>query len=220
MKKRNFVLLILCFMLLCSMAVSAKLIYNAPDVHEPKEYLDVPEDHWAKEYIDYISSRTPYILDESEWFQPDYIPGREECMSAVVKLFRLETSTTFEKVFIDVYPDTWYAGYVQTMYDHGVVHGTGNGEFGTGRIITREEMVSVVMRTYALFDDGQEDQETVDFSMPTDIEDVSDWAQEYIKSAYEKGIVVGAPENEFRPGDYTTKAENIAVIARALMRLS
>ena len=52
--------------------------------------------------------------------------------------------------FTDVQPQAWYASYVASAVQNGVIQGYDDGSFGVGKPITREEMAVIACRAGVL----------------------------------------------------------------------
>lgn len=204
MKKTSSVLMIFCFVF--SLFISVKA--------EPS-FVDVGEDYWAKEYIDFICQKG--IITDATHFYPEKNISRGDFIMAVVRTFEID-KVAYADAFEDVEKDIYYADYIQTAFDYGLFCGSGNRLCEPNRLISRQEMVSIVMRSYDLIRCNTKSQTTFEYSfmVPDDWTDVSEWAQDDVKSAYEKNIVLGFTDQKFYPNNYATRAEAATVIVRTI----
>ena len=77
--------------------------------------------------------------------------------------------------------------------------------------ITRKEMIAVLIRTFEI---SLEDKS---LELPfKDKEDIGNWALEYVKAGYEKGVIVGYPDNTYIPKNPITRAETFTIICKLL----
>jgi len=121
---------------------------------------------------------------------------------------RVQYHTTVNS-FADVSEGDWYNDVVSTMAAMGVVGGYPDGKYHPNAPITRAEFAAIATR-FDRFDHIQH----------TSFTDISDhWAQQNIAAAAVNGWVAGYEDSTFRPDQYITRAEVIAIINRVLMRL-
>lgn len=110
--------------------------------------------------------------------------------------------------FEDVAPGTWYADAVNWAAESGVVTGYGNGKFGPGNPVTREQLATMLWR-YA---GSPESGETLgNFS---DADKASDYAVSALCWTVEKGIVSGKGDGILAPTGKATRAEVAAMLMR------
>jgi hypothetical protein len=111
--------------------------------------------------------------------------------------------------FSDVPESAWYGEAVAWASEIGIVSGIGEGKFGPGDPITREQ-AAVLLQRYA--------EVTPNSAAPkgsfTDAGAISDWAAEGVGWCYDFGIVSGYPDAELRPRNSLTRAEGMAMFSR------
>lgn len=110
--------------------------------------------------------------------------------------------------FPDVVPNCWYSNRVATMSNAGVMVGYPDGTFRPNNKITRAEFATVA----AGFFHAPE----VSGDAFSDISD--SWARDYINRAAALGLISGDDDGKFRPNDYITRAEVMAILNRVLFR--
>lgn len=129
-------------------------------------------------------------------------------------LYRLLDASRRDEIFTDTYrfadlsKDLWYNKAVASMAQGGYVTGYEDGNFYGDNAITRAEMVAMVTR-FAAAKTG-----TVNFA---DV-DGGYWAHDAIATAVANNWVSGYPDSTFRPDQYITRAESMAIINRVLGR--
>ena len=107
--------------------------------------------------------------------------------------------------FKDVDGEEWYAGYVLTAQNAGIVNGISDSEFGIGLKITRQDFAVMIARAFGL--SGYNDDTKF-----ADSEIISDYAKQAVSALYEMGIVKGYPDNTFRPFGNCTRAEAAIIL--------
>jgi hypothetical protein len=112
--------------------------------------------------------------------------------------------------FRDVPSTHWASRYIDQLHTEGVVQGSG-GLFYPEKNITRAEFLKMLME--ALLPGLASGQ-----VLSTHFSDVSflNWYAPYIVLAYNKGIVSGYADRTFKPNHPITRAEAVAIIAKAL----
>ncbi len=129
-------------------------------------------------------------------------------------LYRLLDASRRDEILTDTYrfadlsKDLWYNKAVASMAQGGYVTGYEDGNFYGDNAITRAEMVAMVTR-FAVAKTG-----TVNFA---DV-DGGYWAHDAIATAVANNWVSGYPDSTFRPDQYITRAESMAIINRVLGR--
>ena len=125
----------------------------------------------------------------------------------LVCAFSDKTQAAKETNFSDVDPNEWYAEFVFAAVESGIVNGKGDGTFGVGENITRQDMAAMAYRA-ALKNISPDDE--------SDIFDDFDSVDAYAKGAVtvmaQKGIINGKGNRMFCPLDNATRAEAAKVI--------
>lgn len=116
--------------------------------------------------------------------------------------------------FSDVWAGQWYTPYVFFAAEAELMQGMGNGTFGVGKPITREQMATVAarfvqMRYHTRFVLGV----SPEFVF-TDAEKISPWAQESVETMRAHGILQGDEGGRVNSQSTATRAEAVAVVLR------
>ena len=111
--------------------------------------------------------------------------------------------------FSDSDSTKWYDSYIASAANKGIVQGDNNGNFGTGKNITREDMSVLVYRILKSEKNfiAQSNDEVFD-----DNANISDYAEEGIYALKNAGYVNGVGNNLFKPKNYCTRAEAAVII--------
>lgn len=175
-------------------------------IHLPKEMEKELSSHWAKDEITelYQNGIVSGMSDTSLGL--DAPVTRAQFAALISRAMKLD-ETEYKGVFDDVKADSWYAGYMQTVYDKGIMTGDAMGVHPE-RNITREEM-AVVLSNITENEYGEE-------QTFADDDEISGWARESVKAVTAKGLMNGTDKNRFEPKRSTSRAEAFAVIYRYL----
>ena len=95
----------------------------------------------------------------------------------------------------------------------GIASGLGDGTFGGGSIVTREQL-SVFLYRYSQYA-GQELASGV-LDLYNDVDSVQSWAREGMAHAVGAGLITGTDEGNLEPAGLATRAQ-LAVILQRLM---
>ncbi|MCT4594476.1 MAG: S-layer homology domain-containing protein [Anaeromicrobium sp.] len=175
-------------------------------------YKDVT-DHWARPYIEELVKRNIVTPKTGDYFKPDYKITRAEFTQFIVKALKIQLSD-YGGIFNDVPNRSDKAKYIEAAHRAGIINGTGNGMFEPDRTITREEIATIITKTYEKIKSPVNTKRVL---LPFyDNKKISDWAQEYVKSAFYLRIITGRDNGHFDPQGATTKAESAVMIKKLL----
>lgn len=109
-----------------------------------------------------------------------------------------------EEPYSDMPAAGWARDAVSKATEYGLMEGVGGGRFGTGRIILREQFVTILFRMFGWSEE------------PEDVfDDISGrWSRTYINAAAKHGAVDAG--GDFRPADPITRREMAVMLVRAL----
>jgi len=157
-------------------------------------FTDVKKGSWYYDSMFFCYSNR-YVSGTSKTkFSPSVSCTREMFVSVLVRLMGADTSE-FDGVssFEDVLPGQWYSEYIEWAYQNGITEGIGDGRFGLGQSITREQ---IAVLFYNLEEREVSDP---DLSAFTDAEDISDWALDGVKWAVDCKLVNGTSATTLEP---------------------
>ena len=132
----------------------------------------------------------------------------------VTMLWRLEGQPIVEEgvAFTDVQPDSWYANAINWASANDIIRGYGDGQFGPGDNITREQL-AVIFQNFA----AHKGHSTTYGHFVTDFADaqnISEWAHNAMMWANAKGIITGRTRTTLAPEGTATRAESAAILRR------
>ncbi len=107
--------------------------------------------------------------------------------------------------YTDVPADSWARESIDKAAEHSLMNGVGDGAFGYGQSVSREQFVTVLVRMF-----GWESVSGEDAAI-----DIADsWARGYINTAAANGVFDAG--GKFRPKDDITRREMAVMLVRAL----
>jgi len=163
-------------------------------------------------YVPTADLGTPYTQGfPDNTFRPAQLLTRAE---VAMMLFRLIESDAKHlpqaNRFIDVQVESWYAQAINYLTSRNVLTGYDDDTFRPENFITRAELTATMARFNEMILTGG-------INSFTDVTDAH-WAFTYINSAYNSGWVSGYEDGTFRPNNFTTRAEGVTLINRAIDR--
>ena len=175
-------------------------------------FIDV--NGWGKDYINALYERKIINGRGNNLFCPDDKITREEFITLIVQMFGIDGE--YENTFTDVDENAWYAKYVSSAKYHGLTDGYGDGRFGIGDNITRQDMCkilySVIIKTGI---DINESEITTQFY---DRASIADYAYDAVMALKRGGIVSGDDKGCFNPKNNATRQEAATLIYNILLK--
>lgn len=181
----------------------------------PIKFNDLNSVPWAYEAISNLFVKNIINGKTETEFVPNDNISREEFIKLTVCLFGLENNSYPQNVFNDVDESAWYSKYVNIAYSSGLCSGMGNGQFGVGQSITREDMCVMLYNGLKSRYSIKKENKIFD-----DNEDIAEYATEAVSGMGAAGIVNGMGDNTFKPQNNATRAEACVMIYNCLNYMS
>ena len=169
-------------------------------------FTDVPSEHWSHSYVSRLYKQNIVSGKSETSFNPGDSITREEFVKIVVEA--LDLPMVGFSSFADVKSGAWYLPYVNAAVYAGIINGKGDGTFGIGDKISRQDAAVIISRAANLTSDAE-----LAFSDKTN---VSDYAKTAIAAMVNEGIITGYEDKSFKPKNEISRAESCAVICRLL----
>ena len=171
-------------------------------------FRDVSSDAWYSDAVNYVRESGLMSGTSSTTFSPNAAMDRS--MAAAV-LWRMAGSPQVDTAveFSDMPDGAWYADAVRWAASGRLISGYGNGRFGPGDPVTREQLAAILWR-YAgspWADAG------TDFA---DEADIAPWASTAVDWARANGIINGRDGNRFVPKGNASRAEVAMILMNYL----
>lgn len=175
--------------------------------NEEEPFTDIGNFGWAKEAINYLSKKGIVSGKGDKLFAPQDNVTREEFVKMIVLAFDLKSADKGEMNFSDVDLGKWYAPYIKTAYNLGIVNGLADNSFGIGSYISRQDMAVMITRAknIELTDKTSE-------KKFTDSEQIADYARASVDYLHNAGVINGYDDGSFRPAANVTRAEAAKVL--------
>ncbi|HDR7783385.1 TPA: S-layer homology domain-containing protein [Bacillus wiedmannii] len=117
-------------------------------------------------------------------------------------------------IFKDVPAGHWSYKAIQTLAEHEIMLGYGNGVFGFGHNVNREQVAALIYRALDLDEEFGED-EVLESPYNDIVDDNSTMFPFEVLAVTELGIFTGDENGNFRPKATLTRAEMAQVLTRA-----
>ncbi len=166
------------------------------------KFTDIANVAWAKEAIEALAAKGVIAGTNYGIFEPNGLVTREQfAKMLVLATNKFNASAVCE--FTDIPAGDWSTAYVASAKAAGYVNGIGEGKFGYGANISREDMAVMiynVMKSMGVnFSEVNKD-----FA---DYDQISDYAKEAVGALTAKGIINGVGDNMFAPKATATRAQ-------------
>ena len=173
-------------------------------------FKDVPEAHWAYDAINTLKELGIVNGDGTGNFNPSSPVTREQFIKMLVEASNIELSGK-DSQFKDVDSAMWYAPYIQTGVEAGLINGLSSEEFGVGREIKRCDMAVMLYRILK----NTEVEIKTDETLFADDANIPEYAKKAVYAVRSAGIIEGY-NNMFNPNESLTRAEAATVLMKFL----
>lgn len=168
-----------------------------------KVFNDIDSENWAYEPTKYLSEKGIINGNGNGNYSPEAPVKREEFAKILCLAFGLEEKEE-ETEFEDVNSADWYYTYVKAAYQNGAVNGVGNGIFGTGQPLKRQDIAVILARVLELYEEAGE--------KFTDDSEISDYAKASVYTLKAMGILSGTGNGAFEPHRPVSRAECAKIV--------
>ncbi len=198
-----------------SMSGGAPSAPVTPVTPAPTGFSDVPASHWANPYVTELAKKDIISGYDDNTFKPNNSVTREEFVKMIVGAAGLYKADA-QCEFTDVAQNAWFYPYIASAYAYELVSGVTDAEFGVGTKITRQDVAVIASRIIKKF---KNDTVIPTETTLTDIDTVSDYAQDSVKLLNGMGIINGYDDGSFMPKNTLTRAEAATIIYKLINSL-
>ncbi len=196
--------LILIFAMVLTMGISGS--YGETDAGTA--FADI-SGHWAEDTIKEAASLKIVGGYPDGTYLPDNLIKREEFLKLLSNILTEKPDIANTKLpFTDVVEEEWYVPTIKIAVAAGITSGYGDGTFGIGLMISRQEAAKIAGSVIPSYDvEGEKGAETA-----LDKGQIADWAYDYVDLMFKKGYMKGDTEGNFRPTMALTRAEAATIL--------
>ncbi|HIV02598.1 MAG TPA: S-layer homology domain-containing protein [Candidatus Aphodoplasma excrementigallinarum] len=173
---------------------------SAPSTND---YSDANDAAWATAAMQEMLDREIWVGYEDKTLRPNNNVSREEAYKMLVAAF-VGVDAGARTDFTDVTdPGAWFYPYIATAQQRGLTVGMGDGTFGIGQEITRQDL-AVMFYNYLV---AQNKVGAASSDVFTDDAQVADYAKEAVYVLRGMGVLSGYDDGSFQPEGRATRAE-------------
>jgi len=187
-----------------------------PVSNKEVKYTDIGMIGWASDAIVKLTDLgvfDGYLEDNGTYtFRPNNSITREEFVKALLVCTSGTgaASTGINPTFTDA-QGGWYSPFLDVAEKKGLTEGKGDGTFGIGELITRQDLSTMVYRML-VSEHYNVNTNAVNF---TDGGSISDYAVPCVNALANAGVVTGYEDGSFGPFNNATRAEAAVMLFRA-----
>jgi len=222
MRHRTRALLVL----LCGFALAVALSAALPAVVSAQSFSDLRGDEWFAEAVDALAAEGIVYGRDGGAFAPNDPVTRAQLTAFLSRALDLPDS--FVAPFGDVVITDWCFGAVASMYEAGLVSGTGPATFSPDAPVSRQQAATMVMASLGYLLE-QQPQPGVDLTLAAgqsgawlagfrDRDLISPEHALSVANAYRVGVSEGASDGWFYPALTLNRAQMAAMLYRALLQ--
>ena len=175
-------------------------------------FTDLSRTHWAYDEIMDVVDKGLFKGTGNDTFGPEVDMTRAMFVTVLSRLAKADVDDTDRSDFDDVPRNTWYTGAVIWAADNGIVKGVSKDEFAPDRVITREEMATMIVRYTDFW--GIELPKTEKKVTFADWQKTSDFADDAVDACQRAGLLKGVGDNKFDPKGTATRSQVATLISR------
>ena len=168
---------------------------------------------WAEDAIDFLAARGIVQGRSNNLFLPNATVTRAEFLKMLLGTLPWTEVLTDapEAGFKDVAKGAWYENYVNWAVAKGVISGYEDGTFRPNEPISREE-IAVMVKNF-LPAAGMLLPKIKTAPNFSDNDKINSWSLSAVQELYQYGLIIGFPDNSFRPQIACTRAQAAIIVA-------
>ena len=180
-----------------------------------RTFNDIDNYEWAMTGILGLADRDIINGVDDDRFEPARNIKREEFVKILVGALGESDHEYDGNIYADASYDDWFVKHINIAARLGIANGIGDGMFGTGNYITRQDMavmiynalryrnVDMTVGSFRFDDDGQ----------------IADYAKDAVAALHDLGAINGVTDTTFEPTGLATRAQAAKIIYSVLNEL-
>ena len=211
--KRRILGIVLCLsMVLSLMPFSAAAVEHTSDQCPALAFDDLDVSCWYHEGVDYVIEHGIMIGVGNGLFAPDDVMERA---MLVTTLWRMEGEPVVEGEypFLDVAEGAYYTEAIRWAADAGIIKGVSETKFAPEEPLERQQ-AAVILYRYAGYKGWHTEGDDAVLSAFVDADMISQYAQEAMAWACDKGLIIGVGNHLLTPVDGITRAQSATILYR------
>ena len=184
--------------------VTPIVVPDVPSVPTASGFADMTGYEWAADAVSALKNMGVINGKSDSSFAPADNVTREEFVKMLISLLGIQVSGATAD-FADADKGAWYYPYIAAAANGGIVNGVGNGVFGVGMNITRQDIATIACRAMGITSSDT----AVSFS---DEAAIADYAKEGVAALASHGIISGMGDGSFAPTANATRAQAAKIL--------
>lgn len=180
-----------------------------------EDFSDSGDANWAKPAMQKMLDDRIWVGDGNNTLRPNDVIVREEAIKMIVNAFCGGVDPNMNSTFTDVKTTDWFYAYVATAQQKGITSGIGNGMFGAGVNIARQDLALMI---YNVMLEKGIALDTSDNTPFADDQQISPYAKDAVYAMKNAGLISGY-DGIFSPQGSATRAETAQIFANVLKHL-
>lgn len=177
-----------------------------------EKYFD-DNNGWGSDYIEALYQRGIISGKGEKIFAPDDNITREEFVKLIVETIGIETKDE-KSGFSDAEDGMWYDRYIAAGHKNGLINGIGDGKFGVGNNITRQDMSKILFETLIKMNISTDGNSNGKIFVDTD--KIASYAIDAVKVLSSMDVLSGDEYGNFNPENNATRQEAAKLIYKML----
>lgn len=150
---------------------------------------------------------------DDDTFRPDNNITRAEAATILTSALEIDDYNKSETAFFDVSRKEWYYDTVLAAEEAGIFSGYEDGSFRPDNNITRAEFTVAVCNAFNISVNSKTTKSK------SKLEDINEhWSKSYVDALVKTKYINGYGDGTFRPDNFITRAEAVAILNRAKSR--
>ena len=193
-----------------------KLTHFSKYVIMQKQVLfnDLGKYSWAQGEISVLAKSGIVNGRSNNTFEPAANVTRAEFLKMLLLALNLKPEGV--STFSDVKSTAWYSPYAAAAQKAGIVKGTGKGEFGPAKMLTRQDMCVMVYNALQVCHKALPTADSNVLRKFKDAKSISAYALKAACAVSNEKIIQGVSSNKFAPKDNTTRAQAAVIVYRLI----
>ncbi len=162
------------------------------------------ESEWSEEAIMYVKEKGWMIGKTKTSFAPQDALSRAELTVILTRVLKIDTRGTINHPFMDTWGH-WAEKEIALLAKMGMIEGYEDGLFYPDKAISRAEVAKIL--SLLIVENKQKDVLLLDVNQ-------DDWAYPYIQKMAKNGVMVGYPDDTYKPQQNISRAEIAMVLRR------
>ncbi|SFT14680.1 S-layer homology domain-containing protein [Paenibacillus sp. BC26] len=185
-------------------------------IDQPVSFKDI-QGHWAASAIQALASKRIVSGSDGAIFRPNQAVTRAELTKMIAEALGLPAAATTR--FKDISANAWYNGAVGAAVKAGIISGYTDGTFRPKDLISREEMMVMLMRAYRAASHDKDSIAVQSLSFK-DADQIAAWSLPSIQEAVALKLVQGHADGSIGPKQQATRAEAAIMLTNLLKALA